>query len=158
MYELADFDKTTGHLEGCPINSDQPDPDCTRNCAKELRDLCEARIGAAWDAGWETAAACYWHKPKNPLTGEMNDDANDYCPDHGGIALPEHCNDDSHPVEEPPDCTCGRFWLHTVDCPRYIPPITLPEVKVTRGGIRFGTTWNNARWSDSETIDPEEKK
>lgn len=42
-------------------------------------------LGRAWDSGYDTAASCYWHKPRNPYTGEMNDaDPNDYCQLHGG--------------------------------------------------------------------------
>ena len=49
-------------------------------------------LGAAWDRGFETAARCYWHKPRNPFTGEMNDDEpEDYCPAHGGTGTPEDC-------------------------------------------------------------------
>lgn len=49
-------------------------------------------LGRAWDEGFETAARAYWHKPRNPYTGEMNDDdPADYCPAHGGTGHPEDC-------------------------------------------------------------------
>lgn len=104
-----------------------------------------AIAGAAWDSGWNTAASCYWHKPRNPYTGEMNDDAIVYCPEHGGTAKVEVCEHDSHPVPEPPTCTCerkpGLDWMigghHELGCPLRM-FITLPEVKASRGGIKFG--------------------
>lgn len=50
-------------------------------------------LGAAWNAGWESAAHCYWSKPRNPYTGEMNDaNPEDYCIAHGGEGTPEDCS------------------------------------------------------------------
>lgn len=76
-----------------------------------LMDKMEKEIaGEAWDRGWDTAAACYWHKPRNPFTGELNDDAIFYCPEHGGTATPETCDHNDHPIPEPPECICeGNF-------------------------------------------------
>jgi hypothetical protein len=70
-----------------------------------------AALAKAWDDGWESGNSSgswgHTHKPRNPHSGEMNDDVNDYCPEHGGIALPENCDDESHPPPPPlPPCTC----------------------------------------------------
>jgi hypothetical protein len=66
-------------------------------------------LGQVWDRGWDSAASCYWHKPRNPYTGKMNDDAVLYCPEHGGSASPESCDHESHPTRTPPTCTCEEF-------------------------------------------------
>jgi hypothetical protein len=88
-------------------------------------------LGEAWDRGWDSGhAQGEWghsHKPRNPYTGEMNDDADDYCPEHGGRCAPEVCDHDSH---WPPERLAN---LPSIDS-----KIVLPEIKVTRGGIRFG--------------------
>lgn len=59
-------------------------------------------LGKAWDRGFNTAAHCYWRKPRNPFTGEMNDDdPEDYCPAHGGTGTPEDCNANPLPFGQP---------------------------------------------------------
>lgn len=56
-------------------------------------------LGAAWDRGFDTAARQYWHKPRNPFTGEMNDDdPEDYCPSHGGTAPVGYPDCESNPL------------------------------------------------------------
>lgn len=53
-------------------------------------------LGEAWDRGYETAAGCYWHKPRNPFTGVLNDDdPDDYCPKHGGVGSEDECSADT---------------------------------------------------------------
>lgn len=50
------------------------------------------RLAQAWDDGWRTAAGCYWFKPRNPYSGEMNEsDPDDYCPAHGGTGTVMEC-------------------------------------------------------------------
>lgn len=65
-------------------------------------------LGAAWDRGFDTAARCYWSKPRNPFTGEMNDDdPEEYCPAHGGtLADTTECSANPLPYKqgEPQPC------------------------------------------------------
>jgi hypothetical protein len=57
-------------------------------------------LADAWDQGWETAARCYWSKPRNPYSGAMNqDDPDDYCSAHGGTGTPEDCNANPLPYD-----------------------------------------------------------
>lgn len=49
-------------------------------------------LAKAWDEGWETAARCYWSKPRNPYSGELNSaDPEDYCAAHGGTGAADDC-------------------------------------------------------------------
>jgi hypothetical protein len=93
--------------------------------AQELASL----LGEAWDRGWDSGHAQgewgFSHKPRNPYTGEMNDDADDYCPEHGGTCVPEDCEDDSHWPPERIEQISRAYG------------IVLHVVKVLRGGIRY---------------------
>ena len=57
-------------------------------------------LAEAWDRGFETAAQCYWRKPRNPYSGEMNDDdPEDYCPAHGGTGTAADCSANPLPYD-----------------------------------------------------------
>lgn len=59
-------------------------------------------LAVAWDEGYDTAARCYWHKPRNPYSGEMNDDdPSDYCVAHGGTGSPLECDANWKPGNVP---------------------------------------------------------
>lgn len=110
----------------------------------------EQALAHAWDRGYATGTEGWGqgHKPRNPYSGEMNDDVYIYCPEHGGHADPDICEDDSHPVPPMPDCTCNLNRLgeygygshHGVACGRYTEPLgmSFPIVQVARGGITYG--------------------
>ena len=67
-----------------------------------LSPAARVALGAAWNRGWESAARCYWRKPRNPYTGEMNDaDPDDYCPAHGGTGTAEDCLASPGPFGQP---------------------------------------------------------
>lgn len=68
---------------------------------------CQKAQAVAWDRGFETATHTHWHKPRNPYSGEMNDDdPADYCPAHGGTGHPEECDANPLPYKngEPQPC------------------------------------------------------
>lgn len=81
----------------------------TRSAAEDLLAHVTAALpddpGTAWDRGYETAARCYWHKPRNPYTGAMNDDdPADYCTTHGGTSTTV-CDADPRPgLDNPVPC------------------------------------------------------
>lgn len=113
-------------------------------------DALNKMLGDAWDKGFDTAACCYWRKPRNPYTGEMNDAADDYCSEHGGTAEVDHCEHDAHPIEPHPDCIHAPGCLpdlgyHRQPCPQHIPPITFPEIRVDRGGIQYLNEHHNKK-------------
>lgn len=67
-------------------------------------------LGEAWNDGYDTAARCYWHKPRNPFTGQMNDaDPADYCVAHGGTGTAEECDANPLPYKDgqPQPCPGG---------------------------------------------------
>ena len=105
-----------------------------------------SKVSAANCSDWDS------HKPRNPYSGEMNDDVILFCPEHGGTTTPELCEDESHPPPPPlPPCTCpppkvtaiedqhgvvaSGGWCapsstvytlvthHEEDCPHYVRPL-----------------------------------
>lgn len=93
---------------------------------------------AAWDEGFETAARCYWRKPRNPYSDEMNDDVEDYCAAHGGEATSLECHDLSHKEEQLEHFRNQPF--QAVQRPLDV-QITMPMIQASRTGIQFGTNW-----------------
>lgn len=78
----------------------------TRQHARQLvSDLTPAvmeALGHAWDRGWSSGSYRYWSKPRNPYTGQMNDDdAEDYCVSHGGTGTPDDCSASPAPLGQP---------------------------------------------------------
>lgn len=52
-----------------------------------------AALAEAWEAGHRAGSHTYWHHPRNPYDGRMNDaDPDDYCPGHGGTGTVDECS------------------------------------------------------------------